>query len=67
MSDYEHFVKGLGPYAKHYTSEQLKQLHVEVRRLAELLLESHYAAKARADRRSSPQTGVDGTQKTVHQ
>ena len=26
MDDFEHFVKGLGPYAKHYTPEQLKQL-----------------------------------------
>lgn len=28
MADFEHFVKGLGPHAKHYTPEQLKQLHV---------------------------------------
>jgi len=67
MVDYEHFVQGLGPYAKHYTPEQLKQLHIEVRKLAEVLLEAHRArVKSRATRGSSPQLVVDDTEKTVH-
>ena len=38
MIDFDLFVQTLGPYAKQYTPEQLKQLHVEVRKLAEVLL-----------------------------
>jgi len=67
MVDFEQFVQGLGPYAKHYTPEQLKQLHIEVRKLAEVLLEAHRArVKSRATKGSSPQTILDHTEKTVH-
>ena len=60
MDDFEHFVKGLGPHAKHYTREQLKQLHVEVRKLAEVLLAVH-DAKTRARKKAScPQPVLDG-------
>ena len=59
MDDLEHFVKGLGPHAKHYTPEQLKHLHVEVRKLADTLLEVHKAKTAKK-RQGSPQAGLDG-------
>ena len=60
MNDYDHFIKGLGPHARHYTPEQLKQLHVEVRTLAETLLEIHKARTAKT-RERSPQAVVDGS------
>jgi hypothetical protein len=59
MIDLDHFVKDLGPNAKHYTREQLAQLHGEVRKLANLLLA---AQKAKTDRKNSyPQHRLDGT------
>jgi hypothetical protein len=60
MDDFAHFVKGLGPHAKHYTPQQLKQLHVEVRKLAETLLEIHKARTAKK-RQGSPQPVLDGS------
>jgi hypothetical protein len=60
MEDYEHFVTGLGSHAKHYTPEQLKQLHVEVRKLAETLLETYKARNIKKWRRS-PQAVLDGS------
>jgi hypothetical protein len=66
MIEFEDFVKGLGPYAKHYTPEQLKQLHVEVRKLAQALLEAHRSRKAKAEKGSSPQPGLDRSERTVH-
>lgn len=61
MDDLEHFIKGLGPHAKHYTPEQLKQLHVEVRKLAEILLERYRARIAVKKRQRSPQPNLDGS------
>lgn len=61
MDDLEHFIKGLGPHAKHYTPEQLKQLHVEVRKLAEILLEKYKATIAGRKIQRSPQTTLDGS------
>ena len=66
MVDFEQFVKGLGPYAKCYTREQLKQLHIEVRKLAEVLLEAHRVARARARKINYPQPAIDQDKKTVH-
>ncbi len=43
MSTLEQFVASLGPHAKNYTEAELKQLHVEVRQLAEVLLSIHRA------------------------
>jgi hypothetical protein len=59
MIDFEDFVKNLGPHAKHYTPEQLKQLHVEVRKMAEVLL-AIYRAKVSKNSRS-PQNRLDGS------
>ena len=61
MDDLEHFIKGLGTYAKHYTPEQLKQLHVEVRKLSEILLERYKARIAAKKRQRSPQPNLDGS------
>jgi hypothetical protein len=61
MDDLEHFIKGLGPHAKHYTPEQLKLLHVEVRKLAAILLEAHTAKTAARNDRRSPQPVLDGS------
>lgn len=60
MDDFEHFIKGLGPHAKHYTPEQLKQLHVEVRKLADILLETYKAGITIRKGRPSPQPVLDG-------
>ena len=59
MDDLEHFIKGLGPHAKHYTPEQLKQLHVEVRKLADILLQATMARTATKKGRRSPQPFLD--------
>lgn len=60
MDDLDHFIKGLGPHAKHYTPEQLKQLHLEVRKLADILLEAYRARIAVREGRRSPQPVLDG-------
>jgi len=59
MNDLEHFTQGLGPHAKHYTPEQLKQLHIEVRKLAAILLEAYKARVAVRKERTSPQPVLD--------
>ena len=61
MDDLEHFVKGLGPHAKHYTPEQLKQLHVEVHKIADILLKTYKARAAAKKGRRSPQPFLDGS------
>ena len=67
MITFEQFVAGLGPHAKTYTPEQLKQLHVEVRKLAEVLLAVHEAKVAARKKQSSPQSVLDeaGTDRTM--
>ena len=59
MVDFDLFVKTLGPHAKQYTPQQLKQLHVEVRKLAEVLLAVHEAKVAARKNQSSPQGVLD--------
>lgn len=59
MVDFDLFVKTLGTHAKHYTPEQLKQLHVEVRKLAEVLLTVHEAKAVTQKKPSSPQPDLD--------
>ena len=61
MVDFEHFVDGLGPHAKHYTPQQLKQLHLEVRRLADFLLEAYKARTVAKKGQRSPQPFLDGS------
>jgi hypothetical protein len=68
MNDLEHFARGLGSHAKHYTPEQLKQLHIEVRKLAEVLLAIHDSRRhGRLRRTSSPQPSLDQEANNVHQ
>ena len=59
MVKFEHFVESLGPHAKHYTADQLKQLHVEVRKLAEVLLDIHEAKTSARKKQRSPQPVLD--------
>ncbi len=61
MADFDHFVKGLGPHAKHYTKEQLQQLHIEVRKLAAVLLAAHKAKTEARAKKPYPQPALDGT------
>lgn len=57
MIDFAPFVTSLGPHAKNYTPEELRQLHVDVLTFARILLEVHRARKRR--KRRSPQAGLD--------
>jgi len=41
MITFEQFVKNLGGHAKHYTTTQLKQLHIDVRKMAQILVAIH--------------------------
>lgn len=63
MVDYELFVKSLGSNARHYTSEQLHRLHVEVATLARLLDDAQRARTSTSARASksqhSPQQALD--------
>jgi hypothetical protein len=61
MSDFDQFVRGLGPYAKHYTPEQLHSLHVEVKKMADVLVAAHLAKQKRRKAESSPQADLDAT------
>ena len=61
MVDFDLFVKTLGPHAKQYSDEQLRQLHVEVRKLAEVLLAVHEAKIAARRKAASPQPNLDGS------
>lgn len=57
---FKRFVKTLGPYASHYTPTELRQLHTEVRRLAQALLVIHQAGVLpSAPISRSPQTPLD--------
>ena len=58
MIDFNLFVKTLGSHAKQYAPEQLQQLHVEVRKMAEVLLAVH-EAKVKTGRGGSPQPVLD--------
>lgn len=58
MIDFDLFVRTLGPHAKHYTHEQLEQLHAEVHKLAAILVDDYRAKMAnRTD--TSPQSALD--------
>jgi len=56
MMDFEEFKRFLGPIAKDYNDAQLRQLHQEMHRMADLLLEFHLMKKTRRDRRASQST-----------
>lgn len=57
MITFEQFVTSLGPNAQRYTSEQLRQLHVDVRKMARVLIAIHKTRRSQADR--SPQPPID--------
>ena len=61
MDNFEHFVKGLGPHAKHYTPAQLKQLHLEVRKLSDILLQRYKATMVLKRRQRFPQASLDAS------
>ena len=48
MITFEQFVKSLGEYAGQYTPEQLRQLHVDVQRFAQVVI-SIYRARERSN------------------
>lgn len=41
MITYKQFVESLGEHAKRYTEKELKQLHIDVRTMARLLVDVH--------------------------
>lgn len=59
MTDFDHFVDGLGRHAEHYTQEQLKLLHVEVRKLADALLATYQARIRSRGHGACPQSDLD--------
>ena len=59
MVDYDTFVASLGPDAERYTPAQLQQLHVDVQRLASVLLAIHNAGSLTNPPLDSPQVTVD--------
>jgi hypothetical protein len=59
MIDFERFVKTLGPDATRYTPGELRQLHVEVHKLAEILLGLSKAKRAGRTKSRSPQPDLD--------
>lgn len=67
MIEFDQFVESLGPHAQRYTPEQLRQLHIEVRKLAQLLIAVHKARAKSKRRRSSQQSSLDvgGTDRTI--
>lgn len=59
IDDFEQFLLDLGPDAALYTAAELRQLHVEVETIAELLIDL-YRSEERARRKQSfPQPEVD--------
>lgn len=57
MITFEEFVESLGDFAKNYTDAELRQLHLEVHRFAQIIIainRRNYRNRAR-----SPQPGVD--------
>src|SRR5438094_344882 len=65
MDDLDLFIKGLGPYAKQYTPEQLKQLHLEARKLSEILLQRYKATMVLKRRQRFPQASLDASKMIV--
>lgn len=59
LDDFEQFVADLGSDAARYTPAELRQLHVEVYRMAELLIEIHRSRQQAKKKRRSPQVVVD--------
>lgn len=57
---FEQFVQGLGPHARRYTTAQLRQLHVDVRKMAQVLLAIH-KSRRRQSPPPFPQPHLDGT------
>jgi hypothetical protein len=57
MMTFEDFLKRLGERANRYSADELRQLHIDVQRFAQILVAIH---RIRQDRRSrSPQAAVD--------
>jgi type II secretory pathway component PulM len=61
MNDFEHFVQGLGPHASHYSQQQLRQLHAEIKHLARVLLELQ-TAREQSHRDDCPQDAIDDSE-----
>ncbi|GEM_PF-2769857 len=61
MIEFNCFVQMLDSYAKQYTRKQLKQLYVEVQKLAEVLLAIHKSKWANDGDRAATPLLVDGS------
>jgi hypothetical protein len=48
MITYKIFVKSLGEHARKYTPKELKQLHIDVRRMAMIVVEIHKSRRKSA-------------------
>ena len=60
MITFEAFVKSLGKDAQRYTPAQLRQLHVDVRKMAQVLIAIH-KSRRRQSLPLSPQAQLDNT------
>jgi CHAD domain-containing protein len=58
MISFEQFVERLGDFAKQYTQEQLHQLHVDVKRFAQIIIAINRTREKRL-RFRSPQPALD--------
>lgn len=58
MMDFDDFVASLGDEAQRYTPVQLRQLHIEVHKLAKILIAVQRARKMKTVRRS-PEASID--------
>lgn len=56
MIPFDDFVHSLGDFANRYSADELRQLHLHVRRLAQVIIAVRRAANARG---RSPQVGLD--------
>lgn len=67
MIPFDEFIECLGPDARLYTKEQLEQLRIEVRKLAEVLLVVHRARSRERRISGSPQPDLDesGADRTI--
>ncbi len=58
MLSFEEFLKSLGDFANNYTPDELRQLHLDVQRLAQVIV-GIQRAKERQRTTASPQERLD--------
>ena len=61
MLEFDRFVAQLGDHAKNFSDQELRQLHLEVHKLADILLAAHDEKQGKNRRAGFPQPRLDAS------